>query len=165
MRDGLVRRAGSLGAAFAIVVGLLSAPTAEALKSVAWTTSGKSYSCSVTAVAPTLDTKSRYVTISSKVVCTVSVSVTVTMRLVEMDGTLEDSTNLMDSSTLNGYVATTLVGSKGYTFTYTIKRACVSTDSDNEEYATKASIAVFANSTAYASQVDRTVPKSNQYGC
>jgi hypothetical protein len=90
------------------------------------------------------------------------------MRAVEMEGAVEDLTNLMDSATLTDYRATSLVGSKGFTFTYTIKRACVNTPNDlrdGEEYATKAFITVSANGTLLRSDVDRTVPKLNAYAC
>lgn len=159
-----------VGIAVATVAFVVAVPgrPAEATKSVSWMAGGKSYSCSVTSMAPVLNRTSKYVTISAKVVCNVSVSVTVSMRAVEMEGTTEDLTNLMDSATLNDYRYTTLVGTKGYTFTYTVKKACVNTPSDltdGEEYATKASITIFANGTSYTSQPDRTVPSTNAYAC
>ena len=166
-RGRIGRLVGVVLATAAIIVAVPGQP-AEATKSVSWTTSGKSYSCSITSTAPLLDRTTKYLTISAKVVCNVSVSVTISMRAVEMEGTTEDLTNLMDSSTLNDYRFTTLVGSKGYIFKYTVKKACVNTPSDltdGEEYATKASIMVFANGTSYASQPDRTTPSTNAYAC
>ena len=168
MRTSQLIRAAALAAVLAVTASLLPGSTVEATKSVSWVTSGRTNSCSVTSAAPVLNRTSKYLTISARVVCNISVSVTVSMRAVEMEGTSEDLTNLMDSSTLNDYRFTTLVGSKGYTFTYTVKRACVNTPNDltdGEEYATKASITVFANGTSYTSQPDRTVPKLNAYAC
>ena len=161
-------RAAALAAVLAITASLLPGSTVEATKSVSWVASGRTNSCSVTALAPVLNRTSRYVTISARVVCNVSVSVTVSMRAVEMEGANEDLTNLMDSNTLTDYRATSLVGSKGFTFSYTIRRTCVNTPNDltdGEEYATKAFITVSANGTLLRSDVDRTVPKLNAYAC
>lgn len=165
MRYGRITRAFALAVVLAVIVGLANPSPAAATKSVTWTSSGKQYNCSVTANAPTLDTKTRYVTVSAKVVCTVSVTVSITMWAVEMDGTLVDATNLMDSTWPSGYKTSTLVGSKGLTFSYTIKRGCVSTETDYEEYATKAIITVVVSSISYTSLADYSVPKSNQYAC
>ena len=168
MKFSQLLRATGLAAVLAVSATLFAASTADAVKTVSWTTSGKNYSCSVTSLAPVLDRTSKYVTISAKVVCNISVSVSISMRAVEMEGSVEDLTNLMDSSTLTDYRATSVVGSKGYTFKYTIRRTCVNTPNDlrdGEEYATKASITVFANGTSYTSQPDRTVPKLNAYAC
>lgn len=165
------QRFARVGAALAVASALLLVSPgreADATKSVGWTSSGKSYSCSVTSNPPTLDSSTKYLTIQAKVVCNVSVNVTVSMRAVEMEGTVEDLTNLMDSSTLSDYRYTTVVGTKGYTFSYTVKRSCVNTPSDlndGEEYATKASITVFANNQVYTSPADRTSPSLNAYAC
>lgn len=159
-------------AAAAMLMVAVTATTAEAAQKVTWTSSGKSQSCTLTALAPTLNSTSKYVTISANVSCTQSVTFTLVMRAVELEGVgtrtiTEDTTNLMDIASDYSVTGSVAAG-KSVTLAYTIKRVCVNTPNDltdNEEYATKALIRVAVNGTILTSAIDRTVPSLNSYAC
>jgi hypothetical protein len=141
-----------------VAIGVVSAgalmsaavPTASAVQSV---TAGTN-TCTVTAVAPTLVKTT--LTSNFKVVCTVSSVVTLEIGVVEMDGTLEDKVipiaikSVSVATTANKTV--TAVGPSG---------TCVSTETGNEEYATK----VRVNISGTVSAFDRSVPINDQYAC
>ena len=141
-----------------VAIGVVSAgalmsaavPAASAVQSV---TAGTN-KCTVTAVAPT-HVKTT-LTSNFKVVCTVSSVVTLEIGVVEMDGTLEDkvipiaSKSVSVATTANKTV--TAVGTSG---------TCVSTETGNEEYATK----VRVNISGKVSAFDRSVPINDQYAC
>jgi hypothetical protein len=159
-------------AAVALLLIGVSTTTAEAAQKVTWVSSGKTHSCTLTSRAPTLASTSKYLTISATVSCTQSVTFTLFMRAVELEGIgtktiTEDPTNLMDIAgdyTVPGSVA----AGKSVTLTYTIRRVCVNTPNDLtnfEEYATKALVRVAVNGTILTSAIDRTVPKLNSYAC
>lgn len=158
--------------AAALLLVAVTATTAEAAQKVTWISSGKSQSCTLTSAAPTLSSTTKYLTIAASISCTQSVTVTLFMRAVELEGigtstVTEDPTNLMDIA--GDYsVPTSVAAGKTKKLTYTIKRVCVNTPNDltnGEEYATKALIKVAVNGTILTSAVDRTVPKLNQYAC
>lgn len=146
-------------------------PAADATTSATWTASSKTYSCTITAAQPTFASTSKYVTISASVKCNVSTTVTVALKLVEMDigtdGKLskEDTTCVMDTSSCADFRSSSSVSANtAKTFTYTVRKSCVSTESDGEEYATKAAVTVTGASNLPTSPYDRTVPSTNQFG-
>ena len=150
----------------------VTATTADAAQRITWSASGRTQSCTITALPPTLNSTSRYLTISASVTCTVSMPFTLFMRAVELEGIgttriSEDSTNLME---VNAYysVPGTLVANTPITLSYTIRRTCVNTAkdlTDGEEYATKAYLSIVVGSKIVNSAIDRTVPTNNQFAC
>jgi hypothetical protein len=160
-----------MAAAALLLVGV-STTTAEAAQKVTWVASGKTQSCTLTSRAPTLSSTTKYLTISATVSCTQSVTFTLFMRAVELEGigtsvVTEDGTNLMDMP--GDYaVPGSVAAGRSVTLTYTIRRSCVNTPNDltnGEEYATKALLAVAVNGSILTSPIDRTVPKLNAYAC
>lgn len=143
------------------------APAAEAApQTVSWSVSGKSYSCTVTALQPTFNSTSKYITISASVTCTLSTTVSVYLKLVEMDGTsltTEDSKCVMTTSGCADFITSGSAGTTSKTWTYTIQKACISTETDGEEYATKAAVSVTSGGKVFKSSYDRTVPTLNQF--
>ncbi len=145
-----------------VAIGVVSAgalmsgavPTASAVQSVKAGTN----TCTVTAVAPTLVKTATTSTLTSnfKVVCTVSGVVTLEIGVVEMDGTLEDKvipiTIKSVSVVTTANKAVTAAGPSG---------KCVSTETGNEEYATKVRVNISGTVSAY----DRSVPTNDQYAC
>jgi hypothetical protein len=130
---------------------LLGTPQADA------STSAKSgaTSCTVTAVKPTLTT-TKQLTGSATVVCTAAVAITVEVTVVELDGTVEDPTVLM--------AVKKLAISAAKNVTYTVPTAtvtCISTETGNEEYASKARVSL----SGLVSTYDRTVPLNDSFAC
>lgn len=111
--------------------------------------------CSITAKAPTLTT-TKNLTGSISVVCTAATTVTVDLTVVEMDGTAEDTRVLMVSKTF-----TTAVRANTAMTVNTNTAVCVSTETGNEEYATKGRV----NISGVLSTWDRTVPSTDAYAC
>ena len=125
---------------------------------------GTTNTCYITAVAPKMTSNSAKVISSSATVwCTQAATVTVTIGVVEMDGTTEDPTVELADRTFTVTVKATTNTKLPQIVTVTAPTfTCVSTETDNEELATKARVAL---SSSAVSAVDRTVPSSNQYAC
>lgn len=138
---------------------------ADAAQSVSMRLSnGTTNTCTVTARAPVM-TKTTTKTISSSatVWCTQAATVTVTIGVVEMDGTVEDRIVQLADRTFTVTVKATTNSKIPQIATVTAPTfTCVSTETDNEELATKARVAL---SSTVISPVDRTVPANNQYAC
>lgn len=111
--------------------------------------------CSITAKAPTL-TSTKNLTGSVSVICTAATTVTVELTVVEMDGTAEDTRVLMVSKTF-----TTAVRANTAMTVNTNTAVCISTETGNEEYATKGRV----NISGVLSTWDRTVPATDSYAC
>lgn len=158
--------------AAAVLLVAVTATTADAAQRISWSASGRTQSCTITSLPPTLNSSSRYLTISATVSCTVSMPFTLFMRAVELEGigttkVTEDTTNLME---VNAYYTApgTLVANTPTTLTYTIRRTCVNTTkdlTDGEEYSTKAYISIVVGSKILTSAIDRSLPTNNQYAC
>lgn len=130
-----------------------AAPVAAAQKVVA----GKN-TCTVTSLAPVLTKGSTSSTLqgSASVVCTLATALTIEISVVELDGSAEDT------------VVPVPLASKSLAVTAnkavvvpTLALKCVSTETGNEEYATKARISL----AGVASAIDRTVPKLDAFAC
>lgn len=111
--------------------------------------------CSITAKAPTLNAK-KQLTGSVSVVCTVATVVTLDLTVVEMDGTTEDTRALMVTK-----VFSTAVRANTAMTVSTNTATCISTETGNEEYATKGRV----NISGAVSAWDRTVPAADSYSC
>ncbi len=111
--------------------------------------------CSITAKAPTLNTK-KQLTGSVSVICTAATVVTVDLTVVELDGTLEDARVLMVAKTF-----TTTVRANTAMTVNTNTATCISTETGNEEYATKGRV----NISGAVSTWDRTVPVNDSFAC
>lgn len=109
--------------------------------------------CTVTAVAPTLNGTT--ITATATVMCTVSTSISVEVGVVELDGTVEDVK--VEIALIKK--AVTVLANKASTITIT--GTCVSTETGNEELATK----VRVNLSGIVSAFDRTVPKNDAFAC
>lgn len=134
------------------VAGLLTGHGTAVATTTASTSTNR---CSVTAKAPTLNAK-KQLTGSVSVVCTAATVVTVNLTVVEMDGTLEDARVLVVAKTFT----TTVRASTAMTVN-TNTATCVSTETGNEEYATKARV----NISGAVSTWDRTVPANDSFAC
>lgn len=111
--------------------------------------------CTVTAVKPTL-TATKQLTGSATVVCTGATVITVDVTVVELDGTLEDPTVLMPTKKLS------ISAAKNVTYTVpTSTVTCISTETGNEEYASKARVSLSGLVSAY----DKTVPAADSFAC
>ncbi|MEN9644324.1 MAG: hypothetical protein RL238_993 [Actinomycetota bacterium] len=131
---------------------LLVAPgTTFATMSVSTTTN----KCSITAKAPTLNSK-KQLTGSVSVLCTAATVVTVDLTVVEMDGTTEDVKVLMVAKSYS-----TTVKANTAVVINTNTATCISTETGNEEYATKGRV----NLSGVVSSWDRTVPANDSYAC
>ena len=144
-----VRRAPAIAFVIAAVIG--APATALATTSVS-TTKNK---CSITAKAPTLNTK-KQLTGSISVICTAATVVTVDLTVVEMDSTVEDSRVLMVSKSFS----TTVRANTAMTVS-TNTATCLSTETGNEEYATRGRV----NISGAVSSWDRTVPLTDSFAC
>lgn len=127
-----------------------SAPTAHA----DMTLSLSKGSCSVKSNAPSL--RSGYITSSVSVSCNVTTSLVVEYGVVEMDGLTEDPR--VEVPFLKKSISV-LAGKTVSVTTGTV--ACVSTESSNEELATRSRISTGSTQTAW----DRTSPSSDSYAC
>ncbi|CAB4364266.1 MAG: hypothetical protein F2681_09130 [Actinobacteria bacterium] len=110
--------------------------------------------CTVTAIAPTL--KGTLLTATATVLCTSASSVAVLVGVVELDGTVEDLKVEIPVKS----IAVAVSANKLATIT-TATVTCVSTETGNEEFATKAAVNIAGTVSAY----DRTVPKLDSYAC
>ena len=100
---------------------------------------------------------------SATVWCTQAATVTVTLGVVEMDGTSEDSrVEMADRNYTVNVKATTNSKNPQLVLISLPSFACVSTESDNEELASKARVSLGSSA---VSSIDRTVPLNNQYSC
>jgi len=127
-----------------------SAPTVHADK----TLSLSKGSCSVKSNAPSL--RSGYITSSVSVSCNVATTLVLEYGVVEMDGLTEDSRVEVP------FVKKSISVLAGKTVSVTTSTvACVSTESSNEELATRSRISVGSTQTAW----DRTSPSSDSYAC
>ncbi len=139
----------------AATIGLLAvsfcvATEADAAQSV---TAGKT-KCTITAIAPIL--KGTILTGSATVLCTLASSVAVLVSVVELDGTLEDLKVEIPVKS----IAVAVLANKAVTVT-TASVTCTSTETGNEEFATKAAVNIAGTVSAY----DRTVPKLDSFVC
>jgi hypothetical protein len=111
--------------------------------------------CTVTAVKPTL-TATKQLTGSATVVCTGATVITVDVTVVELDGTLEDTTVLMPIKKLS------ISAAKNVKYTVaTGTVTCISTETGNEEYASKARVSL----SGLVSTYDKTVPVADSFAC
>ena len=128
----------------------IGVPVAQAAQSAATSTN----KCTVTAVAPTLSKTS--LTGKATVVCTKATTVTIEIGVVEMDSTVEDPKVPIAAASRSVAVA----ANKAVTVsTATLK--CLSTETGNEEYASKARVNISGTVSAW----DRTVPKNDAFAC
>ena len=117
---------------------------------------GSTTKCTITAKAPTLNA-TKQLTGSATVTCNKSAAILIDVIVVEMDGTAEDPTNLgvkllQLSTSVTANVAKTIS---------TNTATCISTETGNEEYATKARVSL----SGLVSTYDRTVPANDSYAC
>lgn len=131
----------------------VSATDATAFATATVTTSTNK--CTITAKAPTLSSK-KDLTGSVSVVCTAATVVTVELTVVEMDGTTEDPKVLMVSKSFS-----TAVKANTAVVITTNTATCISTETGNEEYATKGRV----NLSGVVSSWDRTAPVTDSYAC
>lgn len=136
----------------ALVV-LLAVPASGA--AAASTVSSGTTRCRITANQPTLGAGYRLMG-SATVRCNTTALVTVEVAVIELDGTVEDSTVITGTKVLTQ----TLTRNEPYTFS-TTARACVSTEPGNEEYATKTRVSL----SGLVSAFDRTVPRTDAFSC
>lgn len=136
-----------------IGVACLTGTHATALATTAASTSTNR--CSITAKAPTLSS-TKNLTGSVSVICTAATTLTVELTVVEMDSTAEDARVLMVSKTF-----TTAVRANTAMTVNTNTAVCISTETGNEEYATKGRV----NISGVLSTWDRTVPATDAYAC
>ena len=111
--------------------------------------------CTITAIAPTL--KGTTLTATSSVLCTKAGSILVETGVVELDGTVEDIKVVEIKMTAK---AVTVAANKAVVVT-TASVTCISTETGNEEFATKARVNIAGAVSAY----DRTVPKADSFAC
>ena len=152
LRKGLVASGVALSAL------CLAVPTASATQSASVLLSSKLLNtCSITALLPTMNTTTKVVYGSAKVKCTVASTISVSMMVVEMDGSVIDSkVELAEKKytiTVKANTDTTITTS---TF------VCVSTELDNEELTTRAKVS--PGGTTW-SAYDTVTPSNNQYAC
>jgi hypothetical protein len=111
--------------------------------------------CSITARPPTLNAR-KQLTGSISVTCTAATVVTVDLTVIEIDGTTEDPRVLMVPKSFS----TTVRARTAMTIS-TNTATCISTESGNEEYATKGRV----NISGVVSAWDRTVPLTDSFAC
>lgn len=141
--------------AFTVGVGTLVAmsigvPAAHAAQSASTSTN----KCTITAVAPTLSKGN--LTGKATVVCTKATTVTVEFGVVEMDSTTEDLKVPIAMASKSVAVS----ANKAVTVS-TATKACLNTETGNEEYASKARVNISGTVSAW----DRTVPKNDAFAC
>lgn len=136
-------------ALFSVVPCVLATPALAAQSITAGTNT-----CTVTALAPVLSRTS--LTGSASVKCTVATTVTVEFGVIEMDGTTEDTripiALAKKSMAVKANTAVTIS---------TAAATCLSTETGNEEYATKVRVSLSGPTSAY----DRTTPANDSYAC
>ena len=133
-----------------VIATSVALPTLHAAQSATTSTN----KCTVTAVAPTLTKTS--LTGKATVVCTKATTVTVEIGVVELDGTVEDTK--VPVAAASKTVAVT--ANKAVTVSTAVV-TCLSTETGNEEYASKARV----NISGTVSSWDRTVPKIDAFVC
>jgi len=143
-------RTRSLVGLLVVIAGLgSSAPGVDAAKTV---TSG-AYSCTVTAVTPSLSKTT--LTARATVFCTVATSVSVEIGAVELDGTTQTQ---IIPQTLRSITVKARTNAS-----VSVAGACRDSDpGEKEEYATKVMIRF---GTSAWSAYDLTVPATNAYAC
>ena len=144
---------------FAVLVGLCIPVNAFAVQSVVYNKN----TCKVTAIAPTL-TATKQLTGSASITCTAATTVTLIISVVELDGT----TLTTEDPTVEVKLASVSVNvtAGGTVTTKTATATCVSTETGNEEFATKAQVSFgIISGVSYTSVVDRTVPKLDSFAC
>jgi hypothetical protein len=135
------------------LVALVAVPATGA--AAATTVSSGTTRCRITANQPTLGAAHRLMG-SATVRCNNTALVTVEVAVIELDGTVEDSTVITGTKVLTQ----TLTKNEPYTFS-TGARVCISTEPGNEEYATKARVSL----SGLVSAFDRTVPRTDAFSC
>jgi hypothetical protein len=147
------------GVGVAVAAWLCTAAPAEAVQSVSVKlTSGATRTCSITAITPSVNRTTKVITTSATVKCNITGMVSFTLQVVEMDGTIEDS--VIQVPEFRKDVSITKANTN-VTFAYSTGYKCTSTESDNEELATKAKIGL---GTAW-STIDRVAQASNVSPC
>ena len=139
----------------ATLLSLLAVSSIDGTAFATATVSTSTNKCTITAKAPTLSSK-KDLTGSVSVVCTAATVVTVDLTVVEMDGTAEDPKVLMVSKSFS-----TTVKANTAVVIATNTATCISTETGNEEYATKGRV----NLSGVVSSFDRTVPATDSYAC
>ena len=139
----------------ASLLSVLAVATVDGTAFATATVSTSTNKCTITAKAPTLSSK-KDLTGSVSVVCTAATVVSVELTVVEMDGTTEDPKVLMVSKSFS----TTVKANTAVVIT-TNTATCISTETGNEEYATKGRV----NLSGVVSSWDRTVPATDSYAC
>ena len=112
--------------------------------------------CTITAKAPTLNA-TKQLTGSASVVCNKSAVITLDIIVVEMDGTTEDA-KALGVQVLK--LSASVKANVAQTFS-TNTATCISTETGNEEYATKARVSL----SGLVSTYDRTAPANDSYAC
>jgi hypothetical protein len=145
--------------ALAIAAGFAAVTPAHAIQSVSVKlTSGATRTCSITAITPSVNRTTKVITTSATVKCNITGMVSFTLEVVEMDGTIEDA--VIQVPEFRKDVSITKANTNT-TFAYTTSYKCTSTESDNEELATKAKIGL---GTVW-STIDRVAQASNTSPC
>jgi len=150
------RRIWGAAAAFAAVA-LPSAASAAQTISVKLT-NGTTRSCTVTALTPSVNRTTKIITTSVSVKCTSTGSISLLLQVVEMDGSNEDP--MVQVPEFRKDVSITKANT-ATTFSYATAYKCVSTESDNEELATKAKVGIGTTWSA----TDRIAQSSNTSLC
>lgn len=115
-------------------------------------TSGK-FSCTVKSLAPVL--RSGQITGSLQIDCNVAASLIIEFGVVEMDGTTEDRVEVPFQK------RTLFVPVGRSTIVNTVTTSCVSTETGNEELATRSRITLSGTVSLW----DRTTPPIDSYAC
>lgn len=136
----------------------IAVPSASATQTVSVLLTSKILNtCSVTSILPTMNGSTKVVYGTAKVKCTVAGTVSVSMSVVELDGSSIDSTTELAEK-----VYTVTVKANTDTLINTGSFTCVSTESDNEELTTRAKVSPGGSTwSAY----DMVTPSTNQYPC
>jgi len=149
-----------LGATALVATSLAAAvtPAAAAQTVSVKLTNGTTRSCTVTALAPSVNRTTLVITTSVSVKCTSTGSIALLLQVVEMDGTNEDA--IIQVPEFRKDVSITKANT-ATTFSYATAYKCVSTESDNEELATKAKVGIGTTWSA----TDRIAQSSNTSPC
>ena len=137
-----------------VVAATLVAVTVPGVAHASTSATAGTNKCTVTAIAPTL--KGTLLTATATVLCTSASLVAVLVGVVELDGTVEDLKVEIPVKS----IAVAVTANRSVTIT-TATVTCVSTETGNEEFATKAAVNIAGTVSAY----DRTVPKTDSYAC
>lgn len=136
----------------------LAVPSASATQTASVLLTSKVLNtCSVTALLPTMNNSTKVVYGTAKVKCTTLSTISVSMSVVEMDGTAIDP-----KVELAEKVYTITVKANTDTLINTGTFTCVSTELDNEELTTRAKVS--PGGTTW-SAYDLVTPSNNQYPC